>query len=153
MSRTQKWFLLLLLTGPIHMAEQLMTGIEEFHMIRRTVIEPYYSMFSAAHADWASVLLITIVGALFSAVFYALSAGGALRQAALVFFGVVGVGEIHHVIEAAASGAYDPGAITSVFYCWTGGKLLGAVWQEWSAGSTHSHAEQALQLEHVEVEL
>jgi hypothetical protein len=48
------------------MAEQLTTDIEEFFMIRRTVIEPYFSMFAAADADWATVLLITIVGVITS---------------------------------------------------------------------------------------
>jgi hypothetical protein len=88
MTRTQKFFLLLLLTGPIHMTEQLFTSIEEFYMIRRTVIEPYFAMFSPASADWATVLLITIAGTMFSAAFFALSAGGRTRLVALALFGL-----------------------------------------------------------------
>ena len=133
MSRTQNWFLFLLLTGPIHMAEQLATDIEEFFMIRRNVIEPYFSMFSATDADWATVLLITMTGAVLSAAFYALAAGGRLRLAALALFGLMGAGEIHHVLEALASGAYDPGVITSLPYCWSGCGLLAAVRREWVA--------------------
>jgi hypothetical protein len=131
MSSTQKWFALVLLTGPLHMSEQLVTGIEEFHMIRRTVIEPYFSMFAHANADWASVLLITIVGAIFSALFYLLAAGGVPRLVALVIFGLMGAGEIHHAVEALASASYDPGVITSFLYAWSGWQLLVAVKGEW----------------------
>jgi hypothetical protein len=148
MSQTQKYFLLVLLTGPVHMAEQLATNIEEFYMIRREVIEPYYSMFAAADADWASVLLITIVGTIFSTLFFALSAGGAARLAALACFGLLGAGEIHHAFEAIATLAYDPGLITALPYSWYGARLIGAVWREWSL------REQAFaQLHDVEVEL
>jgi hypothetical protein len=128
MTRTRKAFLLLLLTGPIHMAEQMVTGIEEFHMIRRTVINPYYSWFPADQADFASVLLITIVGAILSFVFYALAAGGTLRTIALTVFALLGIGEIHHLVEALTTTAYDPGVITSLAYCWYGCSLLSALW-------------------------
>jgi hypothetical protein len=130
MTRTRKAFLFLLLTGPIHMAEQMATGIEEFHMIRRTVIDPYYSWFPADQADFASVLLITIVGAILSFIFYALAAGGTLRTVALAVFALLGIGEIHHVVEALTKTAYDPGVITSVAYCWSGCSLLFAVWDQ-----------------------
>jgi hypothetical protein len=133
MSRTEKFFLVLLLTGPIHMAEQLLTSIEEFHMIRRTVIEPYFSMFSPANADWATVLLITIVGTVLSAAFFALSAGGRTRLVALGIFGLMGAGEIHHVFEALSEGGYDPGVMTSIPYFASGCGLMAAAWREWSA--------------------
>jgi hypothetical protein len=130
MTRTRKAFLLLLLTGPIHMAEQMVTGIEEFHMIRRTVINPYYSWFPADQADLASVLLITIVGTILSFFFYALAAGGTLRTIALTGFALLGISEIHHVVDALTKTAYDPGVITSLAYCWSGGSLLCALWDQ-----------------------
>ena len=130
MTRTRKAFLLLLLTGPIHMAEQMAFGIEEFHMIQRTVINPYYSLFPAARADWASVLLITMTGSILSLMFYALLAGGSARLLALAAFALMGIGEIHHVFEAIAKTAYDPGVITSLAYCWYGCSLLSAVWDQ-----------------------
>lgn len=130
MTRTRKAFLLLLLSGPIHMAEQMVFGIEEFHMIRRTVINPYYSWFPADKADFASVLLITLVGTIFSLIFYALMSGGAARTIALAAFALLGIGEIHHVVEAMAKGAYDPGVVTSLAYCWSGCSLLFAVWDQ-----------------------
>ena len=130
MTRTRKAFLLLLLSGPIHMAEQMAFGIEEFHMIRRTVINPYYSWFPAAQADFASVLLITSVGAVLSLIFYALMSGGAARTIALAAFALFGISEIHHVVEAIAKAGYEPGVVTSVAYCWSGCSLLSALWAE-----------------------
>ena len=130
MTRTRKAFLLLLLSGPIHMAEQMVFGIEEFHMIRRTVVIPYYSWFPADQADFASVLLITLVGAVLSLIFYALMSGGVARTIALTAFALLGISEIHHVVEAMAKGGYDSGAVTSVAYCWSGWLLLSAVWAE-----------------------
>jgi hypothetical protein len=130
MTPIRKSFLLLLLTGPVHMAEQMALGIEEFHMIQRTVIHPYYAWFSAADADWASVLLITIVGSILSLAFYALMAGGMARRIALAAFALLGISEIHHVIEAIAKAAYDPGLVTSLAYCWSGCALLSAVWDQ-----------------------
>jgi hypothetical protein len=127
MTRIRKSFLLLLLTGPVHMAEQMAFGIEEFHMIQRTVINPYYAWFAAADADWASVLLITIVGSILSLAFYALTVGGIARTLALATFGLLGISEIHHVVDAIAKAAYDPGVVTSVAYCWFGCALLSAV--------------------------
>ena len=130
MTRIRKSFLLLLLTGPVHMAEQMAFGIEEFHMIQRTVINPYYAWFSAADADWASVLLVTIVGSILSLAFYALMSGGMARTIALAAFALLGISEIHHVIEAIAKAGYDPGVVTSLAYCWSGCALLAAVWDQ-----------------------
>ena len=146
MTRTQKFFLLLLVTGPIHMTEQLLTNIEEFYMIRRAVIEPYFSMFAPASADWATVLLITITGTIFSAAFFTLSAGGRTRLVTLGIFGLMGAGEIHHVFEALSEGGYDPGVITSIPYSAYGCALLASVWREWPAA-----VERFRSLEHVEV--
>jgi hypothetical protein len=130
MTRTRKAFLLLLLSGPIHMAEQMAFGIEEFHMIRRSVINPYYSWFPVDKGDFASVLLITLVGTVLSLIFYALVSGGAARTIALAAFALLGIGEIHHVVEAIGTAAYDPGVVTSLAYCWSGCSLLSAVWAE-----------------------
>ena len=130
MTRTRKALLLLLLSGPIHMAKQMAFGIEEFHMIKRTVINPYYSWFPADQADFASVLLITLVGTVLSLIFYALMSGGAARTIALAAFALFGVGEIHHVVEAITTAAYDPGVVTSLVYCWSGCSLLFAVWDQ-----------------------
>jgi hypothetical protein len=126
------------------MTEQLFTSIEEFYMIRRTVIEPYFAMFSPASADWATVLLITIAGSMFSAAFFALSAGGRTRLVALALFGLGGAGEIHHLFEALSEGGYDPGVITSIPYSAFGCALLVAVWREWSAASMKGGTRRAL---------
>ena len=60
MSRIQKLFLLLIVIGPLHMAEQLVTSIEEFYSIQH-FFAGYYAWFPPAAADHASVILITII--------------------------------------------------------------------------------------------
>ena len=52
MTRIQKLFLLLIIIGPLHMAEQLVTGIEEFYAIRQ-FFGGYYAWFPAAAANCA----------------------------------------------------------------------------------------------------
>lgn len=129
MTRIAKWFLLLTLIGPLHMAEQMVMGIEEFYMIQGKV-GTYYSWFSAANADTATVGLITIVWTLVSLFMYAILLGGKARLAVIGLFGVFGVQELHHVVEAIQKGAYDPGLVTCVPFAVIGGYLLAAVWRE-----------------------
>jgi len=71
-------------------------------------------------ADQASVLLITVVFAGVSLMFYALIRGGTTALIVIALFGVLGVGEAHHWIEAIQKRAYDPGLITSFAYVWVG---------------------------------
>ncbi len=134
MERIQKLFLLLTVIGPLHMGEQLLTDIEEFHMIKRAAGSYYYSRFSDSDADWASVLLITIVWTACSLMLYAFLIGGRARLLVLALFGAFAVSEIHHVVEALGKGAYDAGVITCVPYAWAGVLLLSAVWHELRRG-------------------
>jgi Protein of unknown function with HXXEE motif len=130
MSRITRLFLLLTVIGPIHMAEQMLTGIEEFHMLREQ-LGGYYALFAPAHADVATVGLITIVWTVVSLLFYAVLAGGTARLAVLGVFGAFGVHEAHHVLEASVEGGYDPGLVTCVPYAIAGYYLVKAVVQEY----------------------
>ena len=107
--------LLMIAIGVAHMGEQLATDIEEFYMIRDAV-GGWYALFPAAYADHASVLLITVVCTAISLVFYALMRGGSATLIVAAAFGVFGISEAHHWIEALSSRAYDPGLVTSFAY-------------------------------------
>src|SRR5262245_59863477 len=129
MERIQKLFLLLTLIGPLHMAEQMLTGIEEFYGIR-SQLETYYGWFDPAAADLATVILITIVWTTVSLLMFALLRGGAPRLFVLGIFGVFGAQEGHHIVEAFMKGGYDPGVVTCVPYLIAGNLLVTAAWRE-----------------------
>jgi len=130
-------FLLLTIIGPLHMAEQLLTGIDEFYAIRE-LLAGYYSWFDPAAADHATVILITIVWTLCSLLFYSLLHDGPARLIVPAIFGVFGAQEVHHVVESVQKGAYDPGVITCVPYAVVGVLLVAAVWREFRREATGS---------------
>lgn len=132
-SRIPSLFMWLIAIGVAHMGEQLLTNIEEFYMIRRAV-DDWHAMFPAEMNGQASVILITIVFTTVSLMIWALAKGGKPALFIMGFLGFFGVTEVHHVIEAVASGSYDPGVISSVFYVWFGGLMCLEVWREWRWG-------------------
>jgi hypothetical protein len=129
MDRVSRWFLWLLIIGPLHMGEQLLTSIEEFFMLREQ-LGGYYSLFAPSFADSASVILITIVFTFASLLILAAMLGGRARLAVAGLFGLLGVGEIHHVIGSIAKGGYDPGVVTCVAYFAVGCLMVREVWRE-----------------------
>lgn len=129
MSRITRLFLLLTVIGPLHMAEQMLTSIEEFYMLRDG-IGGYYALFAPAQADVATVGLITIVWTAVSLLFYAVLVGGTARLAVLGVFGLFGVQEVHHVFEAFGKGGYDAGVVTCIPYALAGYILVKAVVEE-----------------------
>ena len=135
MNRINKLFLLLVVIGPLHMIEQMLTSIEEFYWIRSQV-DGYYSWFSPAAADLATVILITVVWTKVSLLFYALLIGGTARLFVLAAFGLFGASEAHHVIEALAKGGYDAGLFTCIPYAAVGCLLVAEVWREFRRGAT-----------------
>lgn len=129
MDRVSRWFLWLLIIGPVHMGEQLLTSIEEFYMLREQ-LGGYYSLFDPAFADSATVILITIVFTLVSVVIYAAMLGGRARLTVAGVFGFLGVMEVHHVFGSIAKAGYDPGAVTSLVYFAVGCLMVREVWRE-----------------------
>lgn len=129
MDRINKLFLLLTIIGPLHMAEQLMTSIEEFYSIQR-LVGRYYAWFDPAAADSATVVLITVIWTVCSLLFYALLIGGTPKLAVLGVFGLFGAQEVHHVVESLNTRGYDAGVISCVPYAALGCLLVAAVWKE-----------------------
>ena len=127
--RLNALMLLIIAIGVAHMGEQLATDIEEFYMIRDAV-GGWHAMFPAAYADHASVLLITVVCTAISLVFYSLMRGGSATLIVAGVFGLFGISEAHHWLEALASGAYDPVLVTSFAYVWIGVLLVMEVVRE-----------------------
>jgi hypothetical protein len=133
MDRINNLFLLLVVVGPLHMIEQMLTSIEEFYWLRGQ-LEGYYAWFAPASADLATVILVTVVWTKVSLILYAFLVGGTARLVVLAFFGLFGAQEVHHVIEALAKGGYDAGVITSIPYAVLGCLLLAEVWREFRRG-------------------
>lgn len=129
MTRIRTLFLLLTVIGPLHMAEQLATDIEEYYSIRR-LMATYYSWFDPAAADTATVLLITIVWTMVSVLFLSLLHDGRPRLVVPGLLGLFGVTEIHHLVESLVKGRYDAGLITCVPYAIVGALLVTAVGRE-----------------------
>lgn len=132
MDRVSRWFLVLMLIGPLHMGEQMLTSLEEFFMIRAS-LPGWYGMFAPAHADVATVLLITLVWTFVSLLLWLVFLGGRARLAVAGLFGVFAVTELHHVLEALEKGAYDAGVVTCVPYAIGGWYLCRATVDAWRA--------------------
>jgi hypothetical protein len=135
MPRIRSLFLLLTVIGPLHMVEQMLTDLEEFHMIR-SALAGYFSQFDPAAADVRTVALITIVWTVVSLLFYALLHDGWPRLIVPGLLGIFAVTEIHHVVEALRKVGYDAGVITCVPYAILGALLVAAVWRELRQGRT-----------------
>ena len=121
--RLAQLFLMITAVGVVHMGEQIVFGVEEYQMLRG-IVGAWHALFPSSWADQASVLLITIVFASVSLMIYAAMRGGVWATVVLGLFGLLGVSEAHHWIEAAAERAYDPGLVTSFAYVWLGVLVL-----------------------------
>ena len=137
MTRIRTLFLLLTIVGPLHMIEQMLTSIEEFHAIRRSMAK-YYAWFEPSAADTATVILITIVWTIVSLMLYALLHEGRPRLIVPGLLGFFAVAEVHHVVQAIAKGGYDAGLVSCLPYAVVGAFLVRAVWSEFKrlGGST-----------------
>src|SRR5262245_5980328 len=134
MNRINTLFLLLVVIGPLHMIEQMLTSIEEFYWLRGQ-LEGYYAWFAPASADLATVIFIHVGLSKVSRLFYGRFAGGTAKLVVLALFGLFGISEAHHVIEALAAGGYDPGVVTSIPYAAVGCLMVAEVWREFRRGT------------------
>jgi hypothetical protein len=105
------------------MVEQLLFGLEELQMIRR-VLGVYYGWF--ANADFATVLLVTIVLEFVLLLIYGVLRGGRALLWAMGFFALLSITEIHHFIETITDRRYVPGLVTSIVFVYVGVRLAGA---------------------------
>jgi hypothetical protein len=145
MERIRALFLALAITGPLHMIEQLLFGIEELQEMKR-VFGAYYALF--ADPDIATVTLVTIIGASILFMVYGLIAGPVSRFAVLGIFGILSIGECHHVLRVVVTNGYNPGVLTSIPFTIVGVLLVSAVWRayqkETREGGLWRRAELAL---------
>lgn len=123
-----RWFSALVITGPIHMGEQMLFGLDTLNELKG-VMAAYYSQFS--NADVATVMLVISTVTIVQSLILAALAGGRWRLFVAGMFGIAGMGEAHHLIQTAWYGAYFPGTVTALAYVWVGAMLLRAVWRQW----------------------
>jgi hypothetical protein len=129
MTRIQKWFLVTAAMGPLHMAEQLATRVDELSR-GRSWLDAYYGWFTWTDPDRATVVLITVVFTAMALLGYGLLVGGVPRLVAAALFGLLASQEFHHVFVAIGTRGYDPGLITGIPYAHAGNVLIKSAWQE-----------------------
>jgi hypothetical protein len=135
-----KWFTLLVLIGPLHMAEQIMFGLDTLYELQ-ALMRQYHALFS--NPDLGTVLMVIVVVTIVQSMVLGLLAGGRWRLCVAAFFGAVGAGEAHHLIQTALQGQYFPGLVTSIPYAWIGVMVLRAVVLQWPAASRASQTRLA----------
>jgi hypothetical protein len=123
----RRWFGWLIVIGPIHLGEQMLFGIDELDEIER-VLAVYNGWFG--NADHGTVVLVGIVATLVMLMTYGVLIEGRARLAVIAFFGVVGVGELYHILRTALHAAYFPGTVTAIPLIAIGVLLLRSVARE-----------------------
>ena len=111
MQGIKRWFGWTAVIGPIHMCEQLLFGIDEVDELKGFA-DSYYSLFS--NPDYGTVLLVTISFSLINLIVFGLLKGGRAALAAMGFFALVSVGEMHHIIKTIVHASYDIGTTTAI---------------------------------------
>jgi hypothetical protein len=123
----RRWFGWLIVIGPIHLGEQILFGIDELDEIKR-VVGMYYGWFR--NPDQGTAALVGIVFTVVLLMLYGMLLGRGWRLAVMGFFGVVGVGELHHILKTVLHGAYFPGTVTAIPFIAVGALLLRAIARE-----------------------
>jgi hypothetical protein len=138
--RLVRWFALLVLIGPIHVAEQLMFGLDTLYELR-AMFAGYYSLF--ANPDVGTVLLVIFAVTLVQSFLLAVLASGRWRLLVAGFFGFMGLVEMHHLVQTVVQAKYFPGVVTSIGHVWIGAMVFRAVIREWQTATTttpvHKH--------------
>ena len=128
MKDVQYWYVWFIIMLPIHLAEQFLFGIDELYEMQR-FSAVFHSWFQ--NPDYATVTLVGIITLLVVLMIYAVLIGGRWRLLVFGFFGLVGVGESHHIIKTITHMQYFPGAVSAVPFVAVGILLLRAVIREW----------------------
>jgi len=127
MGGIQRWFGLLIVVAALHMTEQLIIGLDELYIIRH-ILRGYYRWFK--DADFATVLLVTIVVLFVLTLLYGVLLGGRPLLWVMGFFVLIALSEVHHVIESIVQRRYVSGTVTAVLWMADGVMLGLAVWQQ-----------------------
>jgi len=128
MKNIQYWFGWFILMLPIHLTEQWFFGIQELNEMRH-FSDVFHSWFH--DPDYGTVALVGIIVLLVVLMIYAVLIGGRWRLLVFGVFGLVGVGESHHIIKTIAHMHYISGAVTAIPFVAVGLLLLRAVIREW----------------------
>ncbi len=126
MDRIYKLFGLAIVVLQLHLAEQLLFGIDELYELQGAYAK-YASLFD--NADVAAVVAVGLVTTLVMLACYALMIGGRPALVVIACFGLEFNFELHHVIKALATGEYFPGAVTAVAMWIIGNLLLKQAWR------------------------
>lgn len=124
-----RWFGLLVAIGPVHMAEQMMFGLDTLDELKGLTAR-YYTLFE--NHDVGTVTMVIIIVTFVQLLLLGALAGGRSRLSVAAFFGVMGVLESHHVIQTIAGAQYFPGLVTAFGYVWIGAMILRYVARLWS---------------------
>src|SRR5262249_37689684 len=105
----------------------------ELYMIRR-VLAVYYRQFS--NADFATVLLVTIIVVFVLTLIYGVLLGGRPMHWAMGFSAFVSITELHHLVERIAQRRYVPGLVTGVLWAAIGVQLARVILQHSQADAS-----------------
>jgi hypothetical protein len=134
MKNIRRWFGWFIVVLVLHVTEQLIFGIDELKEVR-SIGAVYYSWFS--NPDYGSVVAIGGIVLVVQLLLFSTLTMGKWRFAPFVFFGVSGIGEMHHIVKTILHGAYFPGAVTAFPFAVVGVLLLRATYRAWQAPSSN----------------
>src|SRR5262245_9907506 len=136
MANIPKLFLWAIALIPVHIAEQLLFGIDELYELRA---QAWALVSWLPDPDYGIVVQVGIVTTLVLALCWAFMVGGMPRMIASAFFGLQFMVESHHVIKTIVYGAYFPGAVTATVIVGLGAMIVASVWREFPAKSLGRH--------------
>ena len=125
-------FLIALLLLLLHLAEQLLFGIDELYELQHAV-GAFLAWFG--DRDRGTVLLVFATVMVVLLLCYGFMVGGTPRLIAAGFFGLEFIGESHHVLKTVIRGDYFPGAVSALALAILGGAILASAWREYSNAS------------------
>lgn len=92
------------------MIEQWFFGLSQAFGDVKRLFDNLVSLFE--NQDKAVVFLVTIFGFLWLMTTYLLIIGGKWQLIVVIFFGLIFISEIHHLLRALVAMAYYPGTVT-----------------------------------------
>ena len=129
MNNVPRLFLLTTAMIPVHIAEQLVFGIDELYELRQMA----WDMVSfLPDPDYGIVVQVGVMTTLVLALCWSFMVGGMPRLVAAGFFGLQFMVESHHIVKTILHGAYFPGAVSAVVIVGLGAMIVTSVWREFS---------------------
>jgi hypothetical protein len=130
MNNVPRLFLATTAMIPLHIAEQLVFGIDELYELRTMA----WDMVSwLPDPDYGIVVQVGIVTTLVLAPRWGFMVGGKPRLIASGFFGLQFMVESHHIAKTILNGEYFPGAVTATVIVGLGAMIVLSVWREFGS--------------------